>query len=107
MSDRQANITIPVDLTNPGQFFACCGLLELADRLWPRAEGWFEKRGFCIHTVDRTRTLSELLSEARSMIFYVGDDSESDDDDSKDDRFVCNGKMKRLRFTSTGGLKSR
>ena len=35
------NITIPVDLTNPGQFFACCGLLELADRLWPGAEAWF------------------------------------------------------------------
>lgn len=34
-------ITINVDLTNPGQFFACCGLLELADRLWPGAEGWF------------------------------------------------------------------
>jgi CRISPR-associated protein Csb3 len=35
------NIQIPVDLTNPGQFFACCGLLELADRLWTGAEGWF------------------------------------------------------------------
>lgn len=42
------NITIPVDLTNPGQFFACCGLLELADRLWPGAEGWFEGNLFCI-----------------------------------------------------------
>ena len=41
MSDRIANITIPVDLTNPGQFFACCGLLELSDRLWPGAKGWF------------------------------------------------------------------
>lgn len=27
-------IRINVDLTNPGQFFACCGLMELADRLW-------------------------------------------------------------------------
>jgi CRISPR-associated protein Csb3 len=36
------NIQINVDLTNPGQFFACCGLLELADRLWPGAEGWFD-----------------------------------------------------------------
>jgi len=35
---NKANITIPVDLTNPGQFFACCGLLELADRLWPAAD---------------------------------------------------------------------
>ena len=34
-----------VDPTNPGQFFACCGLLELADRLWPGAEGWFAENG--------------------------------------------------------------
>lgn len=32
---------INVDPSNPGQFFACCGLLELANRLWGRAEGWF------------------------------------------------------------------
>jgi CRISPR-associated protein Csb3 len=47
MSD--ANITIPVELTNPGQFFACCGLLELADRLSPGAEGWFDGGGFFIN----------------------------------------------------------
>lgn len=46
MSD--ANIQISVDLTNPGQFFACCGLLELADRLWSGAEGWFEDGHFRI-----------------------------------------------------------
>jgi CRISPR-associated protein Csb3 len=43
MSKSEPNITIPVDLTNPGQFFACCGLLELADRLWPGTESWFER----------------------------------------------------------------
>jgi CRISPR-associated protein Csb3 len=36
------NISISLDARNPGQFFACCGLLELADRLWSKAEGWFE-----------------------------------------------------------------
>jgi hypothetical protein len=41
-------IRINVDATNPGQFFACCGLLELADRLWERAEGWFGNKEFCI-----------------------------------------------------------
>jgi CRISPR-associated protein Csx14 len=46
--EPRPNITIPVDLTNPGQFFACCGLLELADRLWPGAEGWFDLDNFCI-----------------------------------------------------------
>ena len=40
---NQPVIQIPVDLTNPGQFFACCGLLELADRLWPGTEGWFDE----------------------------------------------------------------
>lgn len=48
MSDLPANITVPVDLTNPGQFFACCGLLELADRLWPGAVGWFVSDRFHI-----------------------------------------------------------
>lgn len=37
-------VRVCVDPTNPGQFFACCGLLELADRLWEGAEGWFEER---------------------------------------------------------------
>ncbi len=38
MPHPEPNITVKVDVTNPGQFFACCGLLELADRLWPGAE---------------------------------------------------------------------
>lgn len=43
-------IRVAVDPTNPGQFFACCGLLELADRLWPGAQGWFADGGheFCM-----------------------------------------------------------
>jgi len=85
MSEFPANITLPVDLTNPGQIFACCGLLELADRLWPGAEGWFGKRTFSIHTVDQSKSLPELMAEVRSMIFEVGDDTEGDEDDSGED----------------------
>lgn len=48
MTQPRSNINVNVDVTNPGQFFACCGLLELADRLWPGAEGWFENLGFSI-----------------------------------------------------------
>ncbi len=33
-------------MTNPGQFFACCGLLELATRLDPGAAGWFIEPAF-------------------------------------------------------------
>jgi CRISPR-associated protein Csx14 len=45
MSNPKPSITVNVDPTNPGQFFACCGLLELADRFWPGAEGWFAEDG--------------------------------------------------------------
>jgi hypothetical protein len=53
-------ITVQVDPTNPGQFFACCGLLELADRLWPGTEGWFadNDRQFHLHC---SGTLSQLV----------------------------------------------
>ena len=50
-------ISVPVDPTNPGQFFACCGLLELADRLWGGAEGWFD--GNLLH-----RRIDGLLRKA-------------------------------------------
>jgi hypothetical protein len=59
MSYPEPNITVNVDVTNPGQFFACCGLLELADRLWPGAEGWFQE---CKFFVACGGTFSELLS---------------------------------------------
>ncbi|HLK62190.1 MAG TPA: type I-U CRISPR-associated protein Cas8c [Bryobacteraceae bacterium] len=39
-------IQIAFQPTNPGQFFACCGLLELADRLWGGVEGWFAGNTF-------------------------------------------------------------
>lgn len=41
----ESTIRVHVDPTNPGQFFACCGLLELAHRLWGGAEGWFDRHG--------------------------------------------------------------
>lgn len=54
-----APIRINVDASNPGQFFACCGLLELADRLWPGAEGWFDISFFNLRT---DGTLREILT---------------------------------------------
>lgn len=41
MNNPAPSITVAVEPANPGQFFACCGLLELADRRWSAAEGWF------------------------------------------------------------------
>jgi CRISPR-associated protein Csx14 len=54
-------IRVNVDPTNPGQFFACCGLLELADRLWPGAEGWFVEGGKEFKT-ECGGTLDKLLA---------------------------------------------
>jgi CRISPR-associated protein Csx14 len=53
------SFSVNVDPTNPGQFFACCGLLELADRLWSGAEGWFVGERF---RVESEGTLRDLLS---------------------------------------------
>jgi hypothetical protein len=44
----EPTITIRVDPTNPGQFFACCGLLELAERFWQGAAGYFAAGHFCL-----------------------------------------------------------
>jgi CRISPR-associated protein Csb3 len=106
MTEPKLNVQIPVDLTNPGQFFACCGLLELADRVWPGAKGWFEQRHFHINvrlclrencplpkrvdgsfscgSPDASRNLlAELLNEATTLTFDVGDE-DSDDGDKND-----------------------
>lgn len=40
MSDN-GRIRLRVDPANPGEFFACCGLLELSYRLWRDVRGWF------------------------------------------------------------------
>ena len=54
MSSSASAIAVNVDVTNPGQFFACCGLLELAGRLWPAAEGWFDDGRFQLRATEST-----------------------------------------------------
>ena len=48
MLDAPDEFTIPVDVTNPGQFYACCGLLELATAMRPdeAVTGQFDTDGF-------------------------------------------------------------
>ena len=36
-------MTFPVDVRNPGHFFACCGILYCSDRIFNLAEGYFDK----------------------------------------------------------------
>lgn len=54
------SFSVQVDVTNPGEFFACCGLLELAHRLWPRAEGWFSSHDARFHVSATAKTPATL-----------------------------------------------
>ncbi len=62
MNTPNSSFSVNVDPTNPGQFFACCGLLELADRLWPNAEGWFAEDGRRFYVACGEHDLAELLA---------------------------------------------
>ena len=65
MTCPEPSFSVNVDVRNPGHFFACCGLLELAHRLWPDAEGWFDvsKSKFAILSVDPSATIQELAAK--------------------------------------------
>ena len=56
-------IRFDVDLANPGQFFGCCGVFELAQRLWPRATAHFDDAQFVVSEGD-LRELIEKTVEA-------------------------------------------
>ncbi len=78
MKHSDPSMTVNVDVTNPGQFFACCGLLELADRLWPGAEvvgafaaQRFERSRFCISAnavFNSTDIVKNLLACERKAV---------------------------------------
>lgn len=79
------NITVPVDLTNPGQFFACCGLLELASRIDERTLGWFDGSKFCLSTLAED-FLDEFFSCAVKVnTSYQPTGADDDDDHTADD----------------------
>lgn len=40
------DVSVPVDLSNPGQYFACCGLFEIADRQSSGVMAWFSDGAF-------------------------------------------------------------
>ncbi|MFG0285901.1 MAG: hypothetical protein ACF8R7_15905 [Phycisphaerales bacterium JB039] len=52
---------VDVDSANPGHFFACCGLLEVAHRLLDSAEGWFEDGRFYLSSAGPL-VLSDLVT---------------------------------------------
>lgn len=52
-------ICLDIDRTNPGHFFGCCGVFELAHRLWPAATARFAGTQFAVSEGG----LEELVAE--------------------------------------------
>ncbi|HPI87123.1 MAG TPA: hypothetical protein PLR01_12165 [Bacteroidales bacterium] len=72
MSDTrpEATITVQVDPYNPGEFFACCGLLELAHMFWGvEATGCFGEKSFCLYVpVSEIQTIKAALLNKLSLL---------------------------------------
>jgi CRISPR-associated protein Csb3 len=62
MNGSTPTIAVPVDPANPGQFFACCGLLELATLMDAQAEAWFSDGQF---NVVSTVLFGDVISRLR------------------------------------------
>ena len=77
MKNLPATIRVKVDPTNPGQFFACCGLLELADRIWDEAQGWFQPGEFRISVGGELAGLMRIVSRVDLIQLDREDDTSS------------------------------
>ena len=75
--------TFAVDLTNPGQFLACCGLLELANCLDAEAVGWFDDGGFHLRaTAGDAATLVERFATCPALPASAGVPGDGSDEDA-------------------------
>lgn len=55
-------VSIPVDVRNPAEFFACCGLLEAASRAGGEFEGWFATGNFNLRSNAACKLLDILTA---------------------------------------------
>jgi len=65
MSHPGQTVRVKVDVTNPGQLFACCGILEVAHRVWQPgpAQGWFADGHFFLARSDgKSADMAELVN---------------------------------------------
>jgi CRISPR-associated protein Csb3 len=69
-------LRVDVDITNPGQFFGCCGVFELAQRLWPGVTAHFEDPYFVV-SAGQLKELVERAAEAPLISLVESDRSAS------------------------------
>jgi hypothetical protein len=77
MEHPKPSICVHVDPANPGQFFACCGLLELAERMFGVAAGSFERGHFHIWADGDLPGLIQASSEAELTQVDLNDNTSS------------------------------
>lgn len=79
--------TLAINAANPGHYFACCGLFQLAalPRLFPDAVAWFERTdtGFRFHLAN-TPPLTELIKKITAAEITAAEDSAGNDAEEAD-----------------------
>lgn len=77
--------TLAVNPANPGHYFACCGLFELAARRSADALAWFEQTSTGVHFhLANTPPLRELLEKITAAEISVEDDEPDESEDGED-----------------------
>ena len=61
-------IRVNVDIKNPGQFFGCCGLFELAQRRWPEAKARFDGRVFEISAGELDDLIKQIMQTSLEVL---------------------------------------
>ena len=64
-SNELHSACLALDPANPGHYFACCGLFELASRLHPEATAYFNGNRFIINAPTTLTNLLSIIKKAR------------------------------------------
>lgn len=76
IGDR-STISVPIDLCNPAEFFACCGLLEAASRIDEHVEAWFGAHQFNLRS-NATCTPLDILAAVTTWEMSAPTDDSDD-----------------------------
>ena len=82
-------LSIPVNLKNPGHFFACCGILHFASQVFNVVTGHFDNSHFVLQVDHKENILLHIINKISTLkIESVNEDSDSPimlSDDTKND----------------------
>ena len=76
MNGNAIETRLPVDLLNPGHFFACCGILHAVDRVLGVVRGSFDGSEFVLET-EQKDPIQAIVNEASRIDIPAGDESAS------------------------------